>query len=333
VLAFKIESTLGGGSAMPFHITNILLYALAAVLVFALARRVLPTRVAWLTAALFAVHPVHVEAVANVVGQSELLVAVFLLPALILYIDDRRAGELKPRTIAAICLLYLAACFSKEHGVVLPALLGVAELTIIDDERPWREKIARLRPVYLALAALALAFIAVRARVLSDHGIGGFAPFTPFSSLHITWFQRALTALGVVPQWLRLFYWPAHLSAEYGPPDIDIAQRLTFMQIPGIFILGATLAFAVILRRRRPAVSFGIAFACITLLPSSNFILPAGIVLAERTLFLPSVGALLVLGAVVALLTSSTLPFASVICQRRASRRAGKRPALRKVMV
>jgi hypothetical protein len=57
------------------------------------------------------------------------------------------------------------------------------------------------------------------------------------------------------------------------------------------------LAFAVLLRRRQPTISFGIVFTGIALLPSSNFILPAGIVLAERTLFLPSVGALVVVGA------------------------------------
>jgi tetratricopeptide (TPR) repeat protein len=58
------------------------------------------------------------------------------------------------------------------------------------------------------------------------------------------------------------------------------------------------MGIAVALRRRQPVVSFGVAFAAVALLPSSNFVLPAGIVLAERTLFLPSVGAMLVVGAV-----------------------------------
>ena len=83
------------------------------VLVFHLARRMLPLWAAWLAAALFAVHPVHVEAVANVVGQSELLVAAALLGATILYLRDRRHGELKPGTAAWIVLLYAAGCFAK----------------------------------------------------------------------------------------------------------------------------------------------------------------------------------------------------------------------------
>ncbi|MEO6878800.1 MAG: tetratricopeptide repeat protein, partial [Gemmatimonadaceae bacterium] len=77
---------------------------------------------------------------------------------------------------------------------------------------------------------------------------------------------------------------------------IQIAQGIGLWQLPGFLLLVATLALGIVLRRRRPVISFGIAFVCIVLLPSSNFIIPAGIVLAERTLFLPSVGAMLVLG-------------------------------------
>jgi tetratricopeptide (TPR) repeat protein len=62
-------------------------------------------------------------------------------------------------------------------------------------------------------------------------------------------------------------------------------------------LLLAILGFGFLLHRRQRAISFGIALVCIALLPSSNFIVPAGIVLAERTLFLPSVGAMLVVGA------------------------------------
>lgn len=296
IIAYKIQSVVGGGIPVYFHLVNIVLYALTAVLVYYIARRLLPEWAAWVTAALFAVHPVHVEAVAGIVGQSELFVALAVLVALLLYLRDRLAGPLRPWTAAAIAALYVIACFSKEHGIVLPALLIAAELTVIHDDRAVRERVLELRPFYLVLVAIAVGFMAVRSVVLSDHGIGGFQPFTPFSTLHISGPDRALTALGVVPEWIRLFYWPAHLSSEYGPPDVQIAQGVALWQLPGFLLLAATLAIGLLLRRRQPVISFGIAFVCIVLLPSSNFIVPAGIVLAERTLFLPSVGAMLVLG-------------------------------------
>jgi hypothetical protein len=301
MLLYRIEWAMGGGKPWIFHATNILLYAASAVLVYFIARRLLPQWAAWVSAALFAVHPVHVEAVAGVVGLSEQLVAVTLLLALLLYLRDRMTGALQPRTGVGIALLYAVSCFSKEHAIVLPALLAAAELLVIDDPTPLRDRIRRLRPLYLGLVMVAVGFVGVRSLVLSDHGIGGFAPFTPFSTLHISNVNRALTALGVVPEWVRLLYWPAHLSAEYGPPDIQIAQGPGLWQLPGFLLLAAIIALGVALSRRQRVISFGIAIVCITLAPSSNFLIPAGIVLAERTLFLPSVGAMLIVGG---LLTS-----------------------------
>ena len=297
ILAFRLEAAIGHLSPVVFHATNIILYLAASLLVFFIARRLLPLWAAWLAAALFAVHPVHVETVANVVGQSELWVAVAILAAVILYLRDRSHGPLRPATALWILLLYAVACFAKEHGIVLPGLLVAAELTIIGDADGPMARARRLRPFYLGMAAVGLGFLAARSAVLADHSIGGFAPFTPFAILHITPADRVLTAIGVVPEWFRLFFWPAHLSADYGPPDVDIAQGPSVSQIPGLLLLIGVLSATVVLRRRKPVVSFGIAFACLALLPSSNFLLPAGIVVAERTMFLASAGAMLVVGA------------------------------------
>jgi protein O-mannosyl-transferase len=303
ILAFKIEYALGGGSPVAFHAANIALYGVACVLVYWLARRVFaPERwwAAWVAAALFAVHPTHVEAVAGVVGQSELLVGISLLSATLLYVRDRQRGALRPSTAAWIAALYAIGCFAKEHAIVLPGLLAAVELILLADREPMRQRIARLRPFYLVLVLVAVSFVAVRSWVLADHSIGGFQPFTPFNTLRISNTDRILTALGVVPEWVRLFYWPVRLSSEYGPPDVEIAQGFSVSQIPGLSLLVAIIALGFILRRREPVISFGIAWVIITLLPSSNFVLPAGIVLAERTLFLPSVGAMFVAAAIAA---------------------------------
>jgi len=313
ILAFKLEWALSGGKPWSFHAVNIALYAIVSVLVYLLARRILPNWAAWITAALFAVHPVHVEAVANVVGQSELLVAAATLGAMLLYIRDRRQGDLRPTTIVLVAFLYAVGCCSKEHGIVLPALLLACEVTVMDDAARLRSRLYAQRWLYLTLAAIAITFMSVRSAVLSDHALGGFHPFVPFAALNITRTDRILTALGVVPQWVRLLYWPAHLSAEYGPPAIEIAQGPSVTQLPGLIVLVAILAVGVLARRRNPIIALGVAFTCITLLPSSNFVLPAGIIIAERTLFLPSVGAMLIVGAVAG--------YAASVAQRRASMR------------
>src|SRR4051812_22921194 len=94
IIAFRAEWAMGGGSALPFHVVNIALHVAASLAVFWLACAVLPLAAAWVAGALYAVHPVHTEAVANVVGQSELEVVLWLTLAAALYLHGRLAGRL-----------------------------------------------------------------------------------------------------------------------------------------------------------------------------------------------------------------------------------------------
>lgn len=303
MLAFTTEWVIGHGAAWVFHATNLLLYAAISIAVFWLASALMPLWAAWLAAALFAVHPVHVEAVANVVGQSELSVALLLMIAVGIYVRRRlTVGRLPMRSAAGICACYAVALFAKEHAIVLPALLVAVEMTLISDDRTFRQRLVALRPLLLVLTLVAVLYIAAR-DIVKGGDISGFQPFIVFQALDLSYANRVLTMIGVVPHWVRLLLWPAHLSTEYAPPYIDIAQGPEFLQVPGLLLLIGILGLGVVLVRRGrlgAAASFGIAWLCITLLPTSNFVVPAGIILAERTLFLPSVGAVLALGALAA---------------------------------
>jgi hypothetical protein len=294
MLLFAIEWAVGRGTPMIFHAVNIALNVATTIAVFGLASLLLPSWAAWLAAALFAVHPVHVEAVANIVGQSEIIVGFLTTVALYLYLRDRKSGPLRERTAFTIVALYATACLIKEHGIVLPALLVVAELLLVSDTRSIATRLREQLAFALGLVAVALAFVAVRSVVLSENGVAGFHPFIVFQTLKLSYADRVLTMLGVVPEWMRLVLWPARLSMDYTPPMIGIAQGLAIEQLPGFLLLVAVLGLAVALWRRRPVTSFGITLAVVTLLPSSNFVIPAGIILAERTLYLPTVGVLLV---------------------------------------
>jgi hypothetical protein len=126
----------------------------------------------------------------------------------------------------------------------------------------------------------------------------GFHPFVAFTTNNVGTNGRIWTMFGFVPDWIRLFMWPAHLTAEYGPPEYPVVREFAPYQVPGMLIVFATLALIVIATRRKSrAVAFGLAVCCIALLPTSNFIVAAGLLLAERTLFLPSVGAMIAVGA------------------------------------
>ena len=300
MLAFATQWVVGGGAAWVFHATNILLYAAVTIAVFWLVALLLPGGYAWLVAALFAVHPVHVEAVASTVGQSELWVALLLIVAMTIYLRRCLTGTVLSRGEAAIiCLCYTLGLFAKEHAIVLPALIIAAELLLGSDRRSVVQRIAGIRLLVLCLTLLGTLYLAARSAVKGGD-ISGFQPFVVFQTLDLSYANRVLTMIGVVPQWIRLLLWPARLTTEYAPPDIDIAQGPSLTQLPGLLLLVGILGLVVVLWKRRglgPIASFGIAWFCITLMPSSNFIIPAGIIISERTLFLPSLGALLAIGA------------------------------------
>jgi protein O-mannosyl-transferase len=118
-----------------------------------------------------------------------------------------------------------------------------------------------------------------------------------FQVLRVSAGDRILTMIGAAPEWLRLFLWPARLIMEYSPRYVDIAQGPSVSQLPGLLVLVGALGLAVACWRRSPVTSFGIGWIVVTLLPASNFILPAGFIIAERTLLLPSVGAVIAIAS------------------------------------
>lgn len=289
IFAYTLQWLVGAGSPLVFHLVNVALAAACAVAVFWTLGFVVPTRVAWLAAALFAVHPVHVEAVANVVGQAELWAALVLLSAVGLYLRDRREGPMRRQTGVAIVALFLVGIFMKEHVIVLPALLLAAELLLYRDASVL-QRVRRLRLLLWPLVAIAAGFVALRVQVLG--AVGGDVPHP--SLLHKDMIARALIMLNVVPEYGRLMLAPVRLYADYSPRQLDVFATPHPSHAAGLLLLLSTAALFVLSVRRAPVVAFGIAWFGLAVAPVSNVLLATGILLAERTLYLPSVGAMLV---------------------------------------
>jgi len=294
---FTLQWVAGGGAPWVFHLVNIVLAVGAALAVQWCAAAILPPVGAWIAAALFAVHPVHVEATGNVVGQSELLVAICVCLAVGIYLRARRTGPLRPRTAAAILGLYVLGLLSKEHAIVLPLLLGAAEWTVIRDTTPLARN-REMRLFALLLVVISAAFLLVVDRL--HGGSLGFDPHPAFRYTQMSNLDRIATMMLVMPRIARLLVFPTHLSGDYSPPDVPLANGLDVMQLPGVFICLGVVLLAIAFRRKSPVVSFGLCWMTLAFLPVSNLLMPGGFIVAERTLFLPSVGVVLVAGAIVA---------------------------------
>jgi len=292
-LGFLAQWAIGGGSPLPFHVFSILLYAAACVAFYELAVLIALPAAALAAAAIFAVHPLHVEAVANVVGQAEVWAALVIFCTVAWYIRARRSGPLQARQFVWLALAYLAACGFKEHAIILPAILLAAEFTVIGEARSRRERLRSLAPLMIVLAITAGVFIAVRTFVIGGvqgAGMNDLLRGQPFSS-------RFLTMLRVVVEWVRLFFWPASLSADYSAHRIEIATSFDAGMLPGVLVVLGVAAIAIALRKSKPAVTFGILWTALALLIPSNLLVVTGFVLAERTLFLASAGVAICIGA------------------------------------
>jgi tetratricopeptide (TPR) repeat protein len=315
MLAWRAQWALGGGSPIAFHAMNVVLHVATSVAVLRLALLIMPAAAAGVAAALFAVHPVHVEAIASIVGQSELFVALALVIAVDVYVRARNQGVVSARAWTVIALLYAAACLFKEHAIVLPALLLAAEVTVVTDAGAMRQRFAQMRLPLLSLGVVAFAYLWARSAVMVD-GIAGFRPFVVFQVLQLSAFDRVLTMIGAATEWFRLLLWPARLATQYSPPAIHIANGVSVELLPGVLLLFATLGLMAAAWKRKPVVAFGLAWTIIALLPASNFLVPAGFLIAERTLLLPSVGAMIALASALAFLqdivVARRLPAASV---------------------
>ncbi|HEY4304566.1 MAG TPA: hypothetical protein VGM82_08875 [Gemmatimonadaceae bacterium] len=298
-LGFAFQWTAGAGSPFVFHLVSILLYAACAVGVLLLARQILWPTAAWFAAALFAVHPVHVEAVANVVGQAELVATGAIVFAAWWYLRARRSGALSARDVGVVALLYAIGLLAKEGAIVLPALLVAAELTVIRRVSAQRSiRLAAWVPTLIALACVAIALLFVRRAVIGSW-LGDF-PIPALENLSST--ERVLTMLAASREWIRLLIWPSLLSFSYSPPYLDIVKAPALSMVYGVVLIVGVVMAVVTTQRRAPAIAFGALWFAIAILPVSNLFFVSGVFIAERTLFAPSVGFVFVVAGVLELL-------------------------------
>jgi hypothetical protein len=295
---FALEWAVGGGHPVGFHAVSLLLMVLVALLFWRLAGRLLPPVPALVAGTLFAVHPVHVEAVANVVGQAELLAALFGMLAVERYITWRAEGTPGAARRIGLAALTLLAILSKETGYVVPLLLAAAEITVVGGGTRRTSPVGQVASVFILQAAAVLSAVLLRISVLGLTPAAG--PGLVLRSL-APW-ERIVEMLAVVPQWVRLLLWPVHLQAEYGPPALTVGGALGPAHLQGVVVLLSSLVLVRWTWRRAPVVAFGLTWTAIAILPVSNLLTVTGVILAERTLFLPSAGALLAVGGVVGML-------------------------------
>lgn len=298
--SYLVQCKVSGARAWPFHLVNILLHALASALVAVLAGRLTQdSRVAAAAGLLFAAHPIHVEAVAYVVGRAESLCAIGMLGAMVLMLRPMTVGR-----ALAVWACFVVAVLSKEQGLLLPPMLmalwvwrrrapqaerlnGWTALSA-DGDKAVRDANAGRLLLVLVLFTFA-AYVIYREHILPWYWETNLLDYATQPMIHSGVRDRLLIPVALLGRATALFVLPIKLSPEYGLAVITARQDLRdpYLYV-GLISLGIALIVSIeAIRRRAWTVLLLLGCAGLTYGMVSNVKL-IGVVFAERLLYLPS---------------------------------------------
>src|SRR5579872_39630 len=270
-----------------YHLTNVLLHFLVSLAIALIAARLLElagtigrarTVLSMIAGGLFLLHPLQTESVAYVASRSEVLSVLFYFSAFAVFLY-RRTDSITILRAAAIVVLFGAAISTKEHTLTLGALL------LLTDYYWGLGGIRKNGLLYGMLTAAGAAGAFVVWRTLRDAPTAGFnvAAFTPASYF--------FTQCRVIWTYIRLFFLPFGQNVD---PDVALSHNLLeHGAIFGLAALAALIAAAWIYRKRWPLAAFGIFIFLLLLAPTSSFV-PILDLSAERRMYLPFLGLVLV---------------------------------------
>jgi hypothetical protein len=278
VFTLAVDYQLWGLDPAGYHLTNLLLHIANALLVYLLLLRLGETPgFAATVALLWALHPVQVESVAWISERKNVLSTFFFLLAFRVYLD--LSDEPRPRRYMLLGLLFVAALLSKLNTIVLPALMLAYEIVL---RRRLRGRDLAVALPLLGVGAV-IAWVNLALSPVPVHGVryhGG--------SLAVTLRTSATT----IPRYLGLLVAPVGLSTYYPVP-----LRASWLDPTVLGALGVIAAFGVLtgfLALRRRPEAFWLLWFAITLSPMLNLV-PFPALMADRYLYLPSLGVLVLL--------------------------------------
>ena len=283
-LSFALEFHLWGERPEFFHLTNTLLHAANALLVYSLGRCLGKTAIGLGAGLLFATHPLHSEAVAYVAGRADLLASLFALVALNCSLRARQTGKMRWRTLAVLAMAPGLLC--KEQAVVFAGLLLGMDWLLWRQGRlkrwPWAEYGAHIMvlSIYLCARHDLLGGLTIASIDFLDNPLAGMPA-------HL----RTINAGGVLLRYLALLLFPHRLSADYSFNAIPLQNEVLSLALIRTLVILTVVLFLLWHFYRRPGLwSFGALWILIGLSPVSNLLVPIGTIMAERLLYLPSVG-------------------------------------------
>lgn len=308
LLSFAINHAVTGLDARAYRAVNLILHALTCVAIYRLVMllfgRFWPAMVA---GAVFAVHPIHVEAVVPIVGRSELLAGLGVVVALLLYVGDaaRDAHRITWR-YAVVLLLTWATMLCKESAIVL-----IGMVVVFDVWRRWCVPADKRRGTWFGYLAgrctgryVGMLLAVVVVLWMRQYAVGAaFSGGTRFSLVDNPlvdepWSARLLTGLVLLGKYAHLLIAGHPLCCDYSYNAIPLARSLTWPSAGGLICLVALVACVLVSLRRQREAALAIAWFLVSYAPAANVLVLIGTLFAERLAYLPSMSVAIAWGLV-----------------------------------
>ncbi|XP_044255134.1 protein O-mannosyl-transferase Tmtc3-like [Tribolium madens] len=312
VLTFRWNYLLWQLEPMGYHLVNMLLHSVVCLMYFRMCSMFLPELSSFVAAMLFAVHPIHTEAVTGVVGRAETLSSVFFLAAFMLYAKASKSKKNTGWKYLSFSMLSIAtAMLCKEQGITVAGVCAAYEIFVTQKVRlpeikhvvkaaitakssyhlPWSSEATKR---LLVLSATTLCLLLARLQIMGSQ-LPVFTRFdNPASVAPTPARQLTYHYLISVNLWLLLF--PCNLCCDWTMGTIPLVE--TFVDARNLATIVAYTFFMALLvtayttenRQQRTVILMSLALMALPFMPASNLFFPVGFVIAERVLYMPSMG-------------------------------------------
>ena len=291
------------------HGGNLILFILLCISIYAVLKLLFPKfenekwyfSVPFLATLLFALHPLHTEAVANIKGRDEImsmLGAMLALYASLRFVSDRKWWWL---LLSFAAMLF--GIFSKENAITFLAVVPLS-LWFVEAPKKRGDYLLTLLPLVVATGL----FLAAR-----THALGGMMNQStsdlilnnPF--VHSTKAQTVATVILTWGIYLRLMLFPHPLTHDYYPHQIEITNFANPVVLLTCLIVIGLIVFALLTLKKKNVASYGILFFIITFSITSNLLFNVGTFMNERFLFTSLLGFTLIVAFLIQKLQKTTV--------------------------
>ena len=285
IVTFAIETQFFGNNPGVKHFFNVVFYLLSVVALLYLLRKYffknLPD-IAFLTALIFTIHPIHTEVVANVKSRDEIFSFLFICLTFIYAFRWRDDNKNSTMLKAAAC--YFLALLSKEWGITLVALIPLSFIIFR------KEEISESLKKSISFFVVAFVYIIIHIKFVGLGGSEGHKEILNNPYLLASKPEKYATEIFVLLKYFVLLIVPSPLSADYSYNTIHYRNFASWDFWLALAVYAAMIFYAIKFYKQKHPLAFAILFYLAFLSMVSNFVFDIGASMGERLIYHSSLG-------------------------------------------